>query len=268
MVENIKSETNNVVTLKNLFLKYVGEKRDVDALQNVNLNIKEGEFICILGPSGCGKSTLLNILAGFIKPSSGEAIMDDESITGPDYHKGVVFQNPVLYPWLNVEDNVSFGLKMRKFPKNEITELTKTYLELVGLSGFEKNRPYELSGGMKQRVSLAKTLVNKPRLILMDEPFGALDALTRHNMQKLIREIWNKTTNTVLLITHDVDEALELATRVLVMSCRPGTIIKEFNTDFTFDILKNNNNSRCTKEYIDIREEILKIINNQCNELL
>lgn len=264
MAEELKNKANDVVSLKNLNFKYVVEKGTVDALQNVNLNIREGEFICVLGPSGCGKSTLLKILSGFIKPTSGEALMEDELITGPDHHKGVVFQNPVLYPWLNVEDNIAFGLKMRKFQKNQIAELTKKHLELVGLSGFGKYKPYELSGGMKQRVSLAKTLVNKPRLILMDEPFGALDALTRQNMQKLIREIWNKTTNTVLLITHDVDEALELATRIVVLSHRPGTIVKEFNTSFTYDIIKNNNeNIRCSEQYMNIREEILKIINSQ-----
>lgn len=255
-----------VVSLKNMYFNYDSEKGNVDVLKNVNLNIEEGEFICVLGPSGCGKSTLLKILAGFIKPCSGQALMEDETIKGPDYHKGVVFQNPVLYPWLNVEDNIAFGLKMRKFPKNEIEELTKKHLELVGLSGFDKYKPYELSGGMKQRVSLAKTLVNKPGLILMDEPFGALDALTRTNMQKLIRHIWNRSKNTVLLITHDVDEALELATRIIVLSDRPGTIVKEFSTSYTYDIIKNDNeNIRYSEEYRNTREEILKIINSQNN---
>jgi len=264
MVENSKYKIDNVVSLKNLYVRYAGEKGEVEALQGVNLNIKEGEFICILGPSGCGKSTLLKILAGFINQSEGEALIDNESIGSPDWHRGVVFQNPVLYPWLNVEDNVSFGLKMRKFPKQEITELTSRYLELVGLSGFGKYRTYELSGGMRQRVSLARVLVNKPRLILMDEPFCALDALTRQNMQNLMRQIWNKTNNTVLLITHDVDEALELATRIIVMSKRPGTILKEFDTNFTFNISKTNSeNVRYTKKYIDTREEILRIINCQ-----
>lgn len=255
-----------VVSLKNMYFNYDSEKGNVDVLKNVNLDIEEGEFICVLGPSGCGKSTLLKMLAGFIKPCSGQALMDDETIEGPDYHKGVVFQNPVLYPWLNVEDNIAFGLKMRKFPKNQIEELTKKHLELVGLSGFDKYKPYELSGGMKQRVSLAKTLVNKPGLILMDEPFGALDALTRTNMQKLIRHIWSKSKNTVLLITHDVDEALELATRIVVLSDRPGTIVREFNTSYTYDIIKNKNeNIRYSEEYRNIREEILKIINSQNN---
>lgn len=260
MDENENNKAKHVVSLKDIYFNYMGEKGEIEALQNINLNIEEREFICVLGPSGCGKSTLLKILAGFIKPSSGEAMMDGETINGPDWHKGVVFQNPVLYPWLNVEDNISFGLRMRKFPKNEIEELTNKHLELVGLSGYGKIKPYELSGGMRQRVSLARTLINKPRLILMDEPFGALDAFTRQNMQSLLREIWTKTNNTVLLITHDVDEALELATRILVMSDRPGTIVKEFNTKFTYDISKTNNNVRYTNEYIDIRNEILNII--------
>lgn len=264
MTEDVKNQSGSAVSINNMCFSYSAEKESSDVLQDINLSIGEGEFICVLGPSGCGKSTLLKILAGFIKPSSGEVLMDGEPIEGPDYHKGVVFQNPVLYPWLNVGDNVGFGLKMRKFPRTEIEELTKKHLELVGLTGFEKYRPYELSGGMKQRVSLARTLVNKPGLILMDEPFGALDALTRSNMQKLIRKVWSKTSNTVLLITHDVDEALELATRIIVLSHRPGTIIKEFNTSYTYDIIKNKNeNIRYSEQYINDREEILRIINSQ-----
>ncbi|MCJ7690452.1 MAG: ATP-binding cassette domain-containing protein, partial [Clostridiaceae bacterium] len=154
MSEISKHREDYVVTLKDINLRYSGEKGEVVALKDINLDIVEGEFICVLGPSGCGKSTLLKILAGFLKPSEGEAKMDNQLITGPDWHKGVVFQNPVLYPWLNVEDNVAFGLKMRKLPKNEIMELTSKYIELVGLKGAQKHKSYELSGGMKQRASL------------------------------------------------------------------------------------------------------------------
>ncbi|MGH4117842.1 ABC transporter ATP-binding protein [Clostridium sp.] len=268
MNEILKYKEDYVVTLKDINLRYSGEKGEVVALKDINIDIAEGEFICILGPSGCGKSTLLKILAGFLKPSEGEVKMDNEPITGPDWHKGVVFQSPVLYPWLNVEDNVAFGLKMRKLPKNEIVELTNKYIELVGLKGAQKHKTYELSGGMKQRVSLARVLVNKPRMILMDEPFGSLDALTRRNMQTLIRKIWIKTKNTVFLITHDVDEALALATRIIVMSGSPGRILKEYNTDFTYqntDI--NQKNVIYTSKYIKIREEILDIINSQNEEL-
>ncbi|KMT21817.1 ABC transporter ATP-binding protein [Clostridium cylindrosporum] len=260
--EEIKDDY--VITLKDINLKYEGEKGVVTALENVNLNIENGEFICVLGPSGCGKSTLLKIIAGLLAPSSGEAKMDQGIIKGPDYNRGVVFQNPTLYPWLNIRDNVGFGLKMRKFPKEDIARRTKQYLELVNLSEFEKHKPYELSGGMKQRASLAKVLVNNPRVILMDEPLGALDALTRQNMQSLIRSLWWKTNKTVFLITHDVDEALSLGTRVIVMSSRPGRIVKEFKTDFTYNIT-GDNGDRCrySDHYLKIREEILNLINDQ-----
>lgn len=263
-----KEQNNNIdapiVTIKDINLIYESEKGTVTALENINLNISKGEFICVLGPSGCGKSTLLKIIAGFLKPTSGEAKMDDEIINGADWHRGVVFQNPTLYPWLNIRDNVSFGLKMRKLPKDDIKILTDKYLDEVGLTEFDKNKPYELSGGMKQRASLARVLVNNPRMILMDEPFGALDALTRQNMQALIRTLWWKTRNTVFLITHDVDEALTLGTRIIVMSSRPGKIVKEFNTEFTYHIsTENSDSTRYTNEYIKVREEILDIINYQ-----
>ena len=153
--------------------------------------------------------------------------MEGQAIDGPDYHKGVVFQNPVLYPWLNVEDNIGFGLKMRKFPKSEIEALTKKHLELVGLTGYEKYKPYELSGGMKQRVSLARTLVNKPGLVLMDEPFGALDALTRANLQDELMKIMAKSGCTAVMVTHDVDEAVLLSDRVVMMTNGPGATIGE-----------------------------------------
>lgn len=257
-------KTGYIVTLSNVNFRYPDEKGGVIALENINLNIKEGEFICVLGPSGCGKSTLLKIIAGFLKPALGVAKMGSEIINGPDWNRGVIFQNSTLYPWLDVEDNIAFGLKMRKFPKSEIKGLTDRYLELVGLKGFEKNKPYELSGGMKQRVSLARTLVNNPGMLLMDEPFGALDALTRQNMQNLTRKIWTKTGNTVLMITHDVDEALALATRIIVLSKRPGRILEEFHTSFTYKI-SDAEHEKVSYEplYINIREEILNIINSQ-----
>lgn len=257
-------EDEVVVSIKDANLIYQGDKAKVVALQDVNLDIIKGEFICVLGPSGCGKSTLLNIIAGFHQPTSGSAMMGDTKIEKPDWHRGVVFQTPTLYPWLNIYDNVAFGPKMRKMNKAKIDDDVKKYLKLVGLEQFHKHKPYELSGGMRQRASLARVLINEPKMILMDEPFGALDALTRINMQALIREIWNKTGNTIFLITHDVDEALALATRVIVMSSRPGRIVKEFETDFTYDISGTNHESvRYSQEYVSIREEILNIINSQ-----
>lgn len=262
--ENGNKLDTPVVTLKDINLTYESEKGTITALENINLNISKGEFICVLGPSGCGKSTLLKIIAGFLKATSGEAKMDNEIINGADWHRGVVFQNSTLYPWLNIRNNISFGLKMRKFPKAEIKTLTDKYLEEVGLTEFDQHKPYELSGGMKQRASLARVLVNNPKMILMDEPFGALDALTRQNMQTLIRTLWWKTNNTVFLITHDVDEALALGTRIIVMSSRPGKIVKEFNTEFTNSIsAENSDNTRYTNEYIKTREAILDIINYQ-----
>lgn len=267
-MEELLREEETVVTIKEAYLKYAGEKGSVTALEDVNLEIKKGEFICVLGPSGCGKSTLLKIIAGFHPPTEGTAMMGETPILGPDWHRGVVFQSPTLYPWLNIYKNVEYGPKMRKLPKDKVRENVIKYLELVGLRDFAKQKPYELSGGMKQRASLARVLVNQPKMILMDEPFGALDALTRQNMQTLIREIWNKTGNTIFLITHDVDEALALATRVIVMSSRPGRIVKEFPTEFTYDIGGTNQEAyKYTKEYMETREEILNIINSQTQTL-
>lgn len=257
--------TEEIITLENLSFTYKSDNgTPVNALSNINLNIYEGEFVCLLGPSGCGKSTLLKLVAGFISPTDGYAKMDQEIIKGPNWQRGVVFQQPPLYPWLNVEDNVEFGLKMRKQPKAESEKAVVKYLKKVGLLESSKQKPYELSGGMKQRVAIARVLVNDPRVLLMDEPFGALDALTREQMQNLLRNIWWETRKTILFITHDVDEALSLGTRVLVMSKRPSKIVKEFRTTFTNHITsENSNKTRYTKEFQKIREEILDLINAQ-----
>ena len=259
MAEDLKKPEGSVVSLKDLYFRYSSEKGNSDVLQDINLSIGEGEFICVLGPSGCGKSTLLKILAGFIKPSSGEALMEGEAIDGPDYHKGVVFQNPVLYPWLNVEDNIGFGLKMRKFPKSEIEALTKKHLELVGLTGYEKYKPYELSGGMKQRVSLARTLVNKPGLVLMDEPFGALDSLTRANLQEHLMRIQESVQNTVIIITHDIDEAVLLSDRVIMMTNGPEATIGEI-LEVNLPRPRDRVSLQSDKEYIRCREAILEFL--------
>jgi len=179
-----------LIDIKDLSLEYKAKKSSTLALDNINIQIKQGEFVCVLGPSGCGKSTLLKIIAGYLKPTSGECLMKGEPINGPDCHRGVVFQSPTLYPWMNVADNVEFGPKMRGLPKDEIEKIRTHFLEQVKLTGFGDKSTFELSGGMKQRVSLARVLANYPEVILMDEPFGALDALTRVNMQALIRDIW------------------------------------------------------------------------------
>ena len=258
-----KDGSEPFLSLRQVYYSYPGGRKGngVAALQAVSIDVRERDFIGILGPSGCGKSTLLKIIAGFLHPVSGEVRMDGELIQGPDWHRGVIFQSPTLYAWLNVQDNIAFGLKMRKVPADERDLLTEKYIDLVGLNGFEKSRPYELSGGMKQRVALARTLVNHPRILLMDEPFGALDAFTRQNMQSLVRKIWNQTGNTVFLITHDVDEALSLATRIIVLSDRPGRILSEFHSDFTTRISDRERETVCYQpEYTRLRKEILKFI--------
>ncbi|MCI6713379.1 MAG: ABC transporter ATP-binding protein [Lachnospiraceae bacterium] len=262
-------EKRNVISVKNLNLCYGDNGNGVMALENINLEINEGDFVCVLGPSGCGKSTFLKILAGFLFPTSGKATLDGKEIKKPDSSRGVVFQTPNLYPWMNIEKNVTYGPRMRKVPKEIIRQLSDQYLRQVGLSEFKKQKTYELSGGMKQRAALAKVLVNDPRIILMDEPFGALDALTRVNMQGLIRKIWKETGKTILLITHDVDEALQLGNRVIVFSKRPGTILKEFDVDFAERIQKKGDENEIIFEsdYLDIKQKILEIINKQHDEI-
>ncbi|MDR1148610.1 MAG: ABC transporter ATP-binding protein [Spirochaetaceae bacterium] len=260
----LPAKNGAIVSLSDICMTYNTGNCSTQVLSDINFEIQQGEFICLLGPSGCGKTTLLNIIAGFIKPSAGRAMVDGLIIRGPDWNRGFVFQSPTLYPWLNVRENVEFGLKMRKFSRKEREALSDKYLEQVGLRDFKYHKSYELSGGMRQRACLARVLVNDPRIILMDEPFGALDALTRENMHQLTRIIWSANHGTFFLITHDVDEALSLATRVMVMSPRPGRIVREFKTEFTYHISGDGTDkTRFSKEYISIREQILWIIHNQ-----
>ncbi|MGO1974000.1 MAG: ABC transporter ATP-binding protein [Propionibacteriaceae bacterium] len=206
-------------------------KEPVLALSRVDLEIPERKFICLLGPSGCGKSTLLNTIAGFLEPSEGSVLVDDVAVQGPDPSRGVVFQDANLFPWLSVYSNVAFGLSVRGIPKSEAKSKVDEVLERVGLSSFSRSLPQELSGGMRQRVALARVLVNDPPVMLMDEPFGALDAQTRIIMQELLLELWEKDRKTVVFVTHDIDEALLLADRIYVMSIRPGRIKNYMDVD-------------------------------------
>lgn len=234
----------------------------VPAIKDIDLTIEQGEFVCILGPSGCGKSTLLNIIAGFQAPSSGEVLFEGQEITGPSWDRGVVFQSPTLYPWLSVQENVGFGPKVRGLEKKKVEEISLKLLKQVGLLEDRDKAVFDLSGGMKQRVALARVLANQPQMILMDEPLGALDALTRLNMQALIRNLWKETGNTIIMITHDVDEALSLGTRLLVMSPQPGTIEKTYEIDFTHSAQKDyNDRVEVTPDYLELKDEILDIIN-------
>lgn len=253
-----------LIEISNLRSVYGKGKDSLVALEDIDLEIRKGEFVVVLGPSGCGKSTLLKTIAGYIKPSSGKCLMQGEIIKGPDWHRGVVFQSSTLYPWMNVKDNVEFGPKMRDLPKEEIKEIREYFLEQVNLTGFGEKATFELSGGMKQRVALARVLANYPKVILMDEPFGALDALTRNNMQRLVRKIWKENNSTIFFITHDVDEALALATRIVVMSKRPGKILKEFDVDFTHTLFdKADKKIEQEDKYFKIKDEILDLINSQ-----
>ncbi|OLF53163.1 ABC transporter ATP-binding protein [Pseudomonas chlororaphis] len=203
-----------------------------EAVQGLDCRIEPGEFVCILGPSGCGKSTLLGALAGHLQPRHGRLLVDGQPVQGPSPQRGMVFQQHTLFPWRTVRDNVAFGLKMHGRPKAERQVAADEMLALVGLEGFAGRWPDQLSGGMQQRVEIARVLINRPQLLLMDEPFGALDALTRLKMQELLLQIWTRIRTTVVFVTHDIDEALFLADRLLVMSPRPGRIIEDLRLDF------------------------------------
>ncbi|WP_309072035.1 ABC transporter ATP-binding protein [Arthrobacter sp.] len=204
---------------------------DVTALDNVSLDFHEEEFVSVVGTSGCGKSTLLNIIAGLQEPSSGSVTVDGTQVLGAGRDRGVVFQQATLLPWLTAQGNIEFALEPGGYGKVERSRIAKDYLASVGLSGFEDMFPSQLSGGMQQRVALARSLSYQPKLLLMDEPFGALDALTRRTMQQLLMKVWEEHKLTVMLITHDIDEAVFCSDRVVVMSSRPGRIKTEYSID-------------------------------------
>lgn len=199
------------------------------AVKNANLTVRPGEFICLLGPSGCGKSTLMNSIAGFVPPTRGEVTIDGALVTEPGPDRGMVFQQHSLFPWKTVKENVAFGPLMAGVGQNEATSVARTFLSLVGLAAFENAYPNTLSGGMQQRVGIARALANYPSVLLMDEPFGALDAQTRVMMQENLLEIWSEFRNTVVFVTHDIDEAVFLSDRIVVMSASPGRIIADID---------------------------------------
>jgi taurine transport system ATP-binding protein len=233
----------------------------VQALKNVSMNIKPGEIMTVLGPSGCGKTTLLNIVAGFLSPTEGAVMLNGHQVRGPDAERGMVFQQGALFEWLTVEKNVAFGPDMAGKPKAETREKVDHLLEIVGLHDFGDKPVYQLSGGMQQRVALARCLANDPDLILMDEPLGALDALTRDKMQGLVIKLWKETGKTIILITHSVEEALFLGERLLVMAPRPGRIHKEYTLPFADRGLEESpRDIKAGADFIEVREEILSMI--------
>lgn len=211
----------------NLCKNFKNQGKQLTVLQNINLKLYESEFVCVVGASGCGKSTLLNIIAGLSQPSSGEVRVDNEVVLGPGPDRGMVFQSYTLYPWLTVAQNIGFGSKLRRLTSSERKQRIAYFLEVVGLTRFAKAYPNQLSGGMKQRVAIARALANEPEVLLMDEPFGALDAQTKEQMQQFLLELWKQTNTTIWMITHDVEEAVFLSQRIYVMSANPGQIKEE-----------------------------------------
>lgn len=241
----------------------------VHALKDINFTLQQGELLSVLGPSGCGKTTLLNIIAGFLRPTSGDIKLGDVDIDGPGVNRGMVFQQGALFEWLTVAENVNFGLRMKNTDKAAAAELVESWLEIVGLQGFGDTPTYQLSGGMQQRIALARCLINDPDLILMDEPLGALDALTREKMQTLILKIWKETGKTIMIITHSVEEALLLGERLFVMAPRPGRLHKDYRLAFAEQgIVEDPRNIKKTTEFSDIREEILTMIWNMEEEIM
>jgi ABC-type nitrate/sulfonate/bicarbonate transport system ATPase subunit len=248
---NITSGTIKIEDIGKVFGKAPDE---VIALQEINATIQPGEFVSIVGPSGCGKTTLLRLIVGLESSTSGAIFLDNQKITGTSYERGLVFQDPTLFPWLNVYHNVASGLVARKVYNENNKKDVEEFVKLVGLSGFEKSYPHQLSGGMAQRVALARALLNLPKVLLLDEPLGALDAFTRMQMQDEILRIWKERQTTMILITHDVDEAIYMSDRIIIMSPRPGKIQHIMPVEMCRPRARNN------PDFLVLRSKILEIL--------
>ncbi len=248
----------NIIEIKNLKKTFLSkEGNHVLALNDVNLKVKKNEFICIVGPSGCGKSTLLRIIAGLETLTSGDVLYDGKKVSNPSGEVGMVFQDYSLLPWRTVLDNIALGLEFKRVPKDKRRKIGMDYLKLIGMDGFQDSYPYELSGGMQQRVAIARALANDPNILLMDEPFGALDAHTRIIMQEELLEIWNQDKKTILFITHSVNEAISLADKIIVMTKRPGTIRE------IIDVNMERPRDRANLRYGELANKILKMLREE-----
>ena len=241
-----------------------GGIKEYTALKNVHFSVKNGEFLSLVGPSGCGKSTLLDLLGGLTKPTSGEILIDGNPIVGPGLDRGIVFQQYALFPWKTAKGNIDFSLEAKGVPKKERTEIARHFLSLVGLSGFEDRYPHELSGGMKQRVAIARSLAYNPDVLLMDEPFAALDAQTRETLQTELLRIWEETKKTIVFITHGIDEAVYLGQRVAVMTSRPGTIKQIINNSIHSS--SQHEDLRSTPEFAQARHQIWDLLREEVSK--
>ena len=239
---------------------YRSDDQEVLAIDEIDLKIKNEEFATLLGPSGCGKSTLLRIVAGLIKPTRGIVRLDGNRIARPGQDRGMVFQSYTLFPWLSVKENIQFGLEISGMPKVQQEQIAQEFVEKVGLKGFEKTYPKGLSGGMKQRVAIARALANNPAILLLDEPFGALDAQTRALMQELLTQVWEELHKTILFVTHDVEEAIFLSDRVFVMTARPGKIKAEIDIPLgrprSYEI-------KATEAFLNLKKQALALIREE-----
>jgi nitrate ABC transporter ATP-binding subunit len=240
------------LTVRGVTKRFAVGNDEVEALAPVDLAIPQGQFVCLIGASGCGKSTLLRIIAGFEEPTTGEASIGGKAITGPGSDRGMVFQDYVLFPWMTVRENISFGPRQRQLPKGEIEGIADEFIKMVGLERFADRYPSQLSGGMKQRVAIARVLANDASILLMDEPFGALDALTREQLQNELMQIWSRTGVTAIFVTHSVEEAVLLADRVLVMTAGPGRI----ESDFRIELARPRDVS--SPEFNELRRDIAR----------
>ena len=256
--------SQGAIALENVTLTFGEGQNAVTALKSLSLRLRPGDFLSVLGPSGCGKSSLINTVAGFQKAQTGEVRVDGEPVSRPGPDRGVVFQQPTLFPWKLVRENVDFGLKFRNVPRPQRSQMIDEILQKVGLSEFGRHYPAQLSGGMQQRVGLARVLVNKPRVMLMDEPFSSLDAQTRLMMQELLLQVWTEYGMTVLLVTHDIDEAIFLGSRLAVLTRRPGRLKALFDITLprprTLDTLVSNDFMTLKRTCVDLlREEMVGI---------
>lgn len=249
--------------IKDVRLEYSTRGKTVVAIDNISIDVPDNQFAVIVGPSGCGKSSLLYLVAGLAQPTSGEILLGEEEVDGPGPDRGMVFQSYTLFPWLTVRENVEFGLKRRKMPAAEREEIVNRYLNETGLAAFHDAYPKQLSGGMMQRVAIARALANDPKILLMDEPFGALDSQTRNTMQKLLLRVWEENRKTVLFVTHDIDEAILLGDRIYVMTARPGRLKEEIIVPIarprSMDMVMD-------PAFIAVKRQILELLKNEIKD--